>query len=89
MEEDNCKSSKKILNSSDCYCININKLSIQDLKTAKDSRSPSLEEKEVIYNLIHRKTKRGRKEKISIAKNKLKCGICLELSDYLSEDPKI
>jgi hypothetical protein len=86
MEEDNCKSSKKSLNSSDCYCININKLSIQDLKTAKDSRSPSLEENEVIYNLIHRKTKRGRKEKISIPKNKLKCGICLELSDYLSED---
>ncbi len=86
MEEKNFISNKKSLNSSDCYCINIRKLSIQDLKTAKDSRSPSLEENEIIHNLIQRKTHRGRKEKCSIPKNKLKCGICLELSDYFSED---
>ena len=84
--EENYIDQKKSLNSSECYCINIGKLAIQDLKTAKDSRSPSLEENENLNNLISRKTQRGRKEKNSIPKNKLKCGVCLEFSDFSSED---
>ena len=84
--EENYIDPKKSLNSSECYCINIGKLAIQDLKTAKDSRSPSLEENENLNNLINRKTQRGRKEKNSIPKNKLKCGVCLEFSDLSSED---
>ena len=78
-----------------CYCINLENMTIQDLNTAKDSRSPSLEEiknqkqkeeKLIHENLINRKTKRGRKEKITLPKNQLKCGICLEISNILSED---
>ena len=85
---------EKGLNSSHCYCINLENMTIQDLNTAKDSRSPSQEEmkkengnnKEYInFILINRKTLRGRKEKISIPKTKLKCGICLEISNNSSE----
>ena len=77
---------KKTLDNTDSYCFNEDKNSIQDLKTAKDSRSPSLEETECTFNLISRKTLRGRKEKIPLPKNKLKCEICLEYSDFSKED---
>ena len=58
----------------------------QNLKTSQDSRSPSSEETECSHCLISRKTLRGRKEKISLPKNKLKCEICLEFSDFSKED---
>ena len=77
---------KKPLNNSDSYYFNIENKSIRDLKTAKDSRSPSLEETDFTNNLITRKTYRGRKEKIPFPKNKLKCEICLEFSDFSKED---
>ena len=77
---------KKNLDNSDSYCFKIENNSIQDLKTAKDSRSPSLEDTECTHNLISRKTLRGRKEKIPLPKNKLKCEICLEFSDFSKED---
>ena len=47
-----------------------------------NSHSPSLEE----INLIHRKTYRGRKEKIPFPKNKPKCGICLKFSHPSKEE---
>ena len=77
---------KKNLDNSDSYCFKIENETIQDLKTAKDSRSPSLEEVECITHLISRKTLRGRKEKIPFPKNKIKCEICLEFSDFSKED---
>ena len=77
---------EKFLKSSDSYYFNIEKNSIKDLKTAKDSRSPSLEETDFTNNLITKKTYRGRKEKIPFPKNKLKCEICLEFSDFSKED---
>lgn len=77
---------KKIFDNSDSYMFNIEKNSIQDLKTAKDSRSPSLEEAECNPNFISRKTLRGRKEKLPLPKNKLKCEVCLEFSDFSKED---
>ena len=76
----------KSLNISDSFSFNVEKNSIHDLKTAKDSRSPSLEETECTHNLISRKTLRGRKEKIPLPKNKLKCEICLKFSDFSEED---
>ena len=76
----------KTLKISDSYSFNVEKNSINDLKTAKDSRSPSLEETECTHNLISRKTLRGRKEKIPLPKNKLKCEICLRFSDFSEED---
>ena len=93
--EENSIQKKNSLNSLHCYCINLENMTIQDLNTAKDSRSPSLEEiknqkqkeeKLIQGNLINRKTKRGRKEKITLPKNQLKCGICLEISNFLSEE---
>ena len=96
MEEENFIYNKKNLNSSHCYCINLEKMTIHDLSTAKDSRSPSeeeykkqnMKENQIIItdNYINRKTKRGRKEKISLPKNQLKCGVCLEISLFSSED---
>ena len=77
---------KKNLDNSDSYCFKIENDTIQDLKTAKDSRSPSSEDTECTYNLISRKTLRGRKEKMPLPKNKLKCEICLEYSDFSKED---
>ena len=82
----NLFTSNKSLNISDSYSFNVEKNSIHDLKTAKDSRSPSLEETECTHNLISRKTLRGRKEKIPLPKNKLKCEICLKFSDFSEED---
>ena len=82
----NTFTSQKTLNNSDSYFYNIEKNSIKDLKTAKDSRSPSLEETDFTNNLITKKTLRGRKEKIPFPKNKLKCEICLEFSDFSKED---
>ena len=79
-------SSKKILDNSESYYFNVEKNSINNLKTAKDSRSPSLEETEFTNHLITRKTYRGRKEKIPFPKNKLKCEICLKFSDFSTED---
>lgn len=76
----------KIINNSESYSFKTEKNSIQDLRTAKDSRSPSLEETECSHNLIARKTLRGRKEKIPLPKNKLKCEICLQFSDFSQED---
>ena len=76
----------KILNNSESYSFKEEKNSIQDLRTTKDSRSPSLEETECSHNLIARKTLRGRKEKIPLPKNKLKCEICLQFSDFSQED---
>ena len=76
----------KTLNISDSYYFNTEKNSNQDLKTAKDSRSPSSEETENTQNLISRKTKRGRKEKIPLPKNKLKCEVCLEFFDFSKKD---
>lgn len=93
--EENSIQKKNSLNSLHCYCINLENMTIQDLHTAKDSHSPSLEEiknqkqkEEKIFhgNLINRKTKRGRKEKLTLPKNQLKCGICLEISNFLSEE---
>ena len=81
-----CITPEKTLNNSDSYCFKVEKNSIQDLKTAKDSRSPSLEETECTQNLISRKTLRGRKEKIPFPKNKIKCEVCLEFSDFSKED---
>lgn len=80
--ESKCITPEKTLNNSDSYCFKVEKNSIQDLKTAKDSRSPSLEETECTQNLISRKTLRGRKEKIPFPKNKIKCEVCLEFSDF-------
>lgn len=76
----------KPLNNKDSYYFNIEKNQFANLKTAKDSRSPSLEETDFTNNLITRKTFRGRKEKIPFPKNKLKCEICLEFADYSKED---
>ena len=76
----------KILKNSESLSFKSEKNSIQDLRTAKDSRSPSSEETECIHNLIFRKTLRGRKEKIPLPKNKLKCEICLQFSDFSQED---
>ena len=76
----------KIINNSESYSFKTEKNSIQDLRTAKDSRSPSLEETECSHNLIARKTLRGRKEKIPLPKNKLKCEMCLQFSDFSQED---
>ena len=84
--ESNYITPEKTLNNSDSYCFKVEKNSIQDLKTAKDSRSPSLEETECTNNLISRKTLRGRKEKIPFPKNKIKCEVCLEFSDFSKED---
>ena len=84
--ESKCITPEKTLNNSDSYCFKVEKNSIQDLKTAKDSRSPSLEETECTQNLISRKTLRGRKEKIPFPKNKTKCEVCLEFSDFSKED---
>lgn len=58
----------------------------QNCKTSQDSRSPSSEETECSHCLISRKTLRGRKEKISLPKNRLKCEICLEFYDFSKED---
>ena len=93
--KDSIAINQKGINSSHCYCINLENMEIQDLNTAKDSRSPSQEENQKGYEknkeyissiLINRKTLRGRKEKISIPKTKLKCGICLEIYNSSSED---
>ena len=84
--ESNSVTPNKTLDFSDSYCFNVEKNSIQNLKTAKDSRSPSSEETECTQHLISRKTLRGRKEKISLPKNKLKCEICLQYSDFSEED---
>ena len=75
---------KKTLKNSDSYMFQTEKYSLQDLKTA--SRSPSLEETESTQNKISRKTLRGRKEKIPLPKDKLKCEVCLEFSDFSKED---
>ena len=63
----------KTSKNSDIYSFQVKKDLIQDLRTAKDSRAPSLEETECNNNLISRKTLRGRKEKIPLPKNELKC----------------
>ena len=84
--ESNYITPEKTLHITEGYCFKTNKNTIQDLKTAKDSRSPSLEEVECITHLISRKTLRGRKEKIPFPKNKIKCEICLEFSDFSKED---
>ena len=95
MEEESFKYNKKTLNSFHCYCSDVEKKTIRDLTTAKDSRSPSQEEyikqnhKEnhfIVDNYINRKTKRGRKEKLSLPKNQQKCGVCLEISTFSRED---
>lgn len=94
MEEEDFKYNKKSLNSSHSYCINLEKMTIQDLTTAKESRSTSQEENKkqntkenqfLIDNYINRKTKRGRKEKLPFPKNEQKCGVCLEFSEFSSE----
>ena len=77
---------KKNFNNTDSYNFNVKKNSIHDLKTAKDSHSLSLEETEFTHKLINRKTLRGRKEKISLPKNKLKCEVCNQYSDFSEED---
>ena len=74
----------KNLNNSDSYIFQVEKNNIQDLKTA--SRSPSLEETEYPKNKISKKTLRGRKEKMPLPKDKLKCEICFEFSDFSKED---
>ena len=43
--EENSIQKKNSFNSLHCYCINLENMTIQELNTAKDSRSPSLEEK--------------------------------------------
>ena len=54
----------------------------KNTESSINSHSPSLEE----INLIHRKTYRGRKEKIPFPKNKPKCGICLKFSHPSKEE---
>jgi len=76
----------KTIKPSEKLIIDEEKTSIQDLKTAKDSRSPSSEDIDYTKNIIIKKTLRGRKEKMSLPKNKLKCEICLEFYDYSKED---
>ena len=94
MEEEDFIFNRKSLNSSHSYCINLEKMTIQDLTTAKESRSTSQEENKkqntkenqiLIDNYINRKTKRGRKEKLPFPKSEKKCGICLEFSEFSSE----
>ena len=82
--DSNLLTPKKMLKNSDSYMFQAEKYSIQDLKTA--SRSPSLEETESTQNKISRKTLRGRKEKMPLPKDKLKCEVCLEFSDFSKED---
>ena len=77
---------RKSLNITDSYSFNVEKNSIHDLKSTKDSRSPSSEETDFTYNLITRKTLRGRKEKITLPKNKLKCEICNQFTEFSEED---
>ena len=77
---------QKFLSVGDIAIFIENNNSNQNLKTSQDSRSPSSEETECSHSLISRKTLRGRKEKISLPKNKLKCEICLEFSDFSKED---
>ena len=88
--EENYTNNQKSLNSLQSYCFTQDKKTIQDLATAKDSRSPSLEEKmennKCIHQLIKRKTLRGRKEKISLPMHKIKCEVCLQFSDSSTED---
>ena len=73
----NLNTPEKIFNNSEIYINKEEKKSNSNLITAKDSRSPSLEETEITHNLITRKTLRGRKEKITLPKDKQKCGNCL------------
>ena len=82
----NLTTPNKTLNITDSYSFNVEKNTIHDLKTTKDSRSPSLEETEYTHSLISRKTLRGRKEKITLPKNKLKCEVCNQFSDFSEED---
>lgn len=77
---------KKILNITGSDSFNVEKNSIHDLKTTKDSSSLSLEETECPHKLINRKTLRGRKEKITLPKNKIKCEVCNQYSDFSEED---
>ena len=88
--EENFTNNQKSLNSLQSYCFTQDKKTIQDLATAKDSRSPSLEEKmennKCFHQLIKRKTLRGRKEKISLPNHKIKCEVCLQFSDSSKED---
>ena len=54
----------------------------KNTESSINSHCPSIEE----INLIHRKTYRGRKEKIPFPKNKPKCGICLKFSHPSKEE---
>ena len=82
----NLNTPEKIFNNSEIYINKEEKKSNSNLITAKDSRSPSLEETEITHNLITRKTLRGRKEKITLPKDKQKCGNCLEFSSFSKEE---
>ena len=77
---------KKNFNITDSYSFDVEKNSIHDLKTSKDSRTLSFEDTEYTYKLINRKTLRGRKEKITLPKNKLKCEVCNQYADFSEED---
>ena len=77
---------EKTFTNSESYIYKVEKNSNSDIKTTKDSRSPSLEEIESINNLITRKTLRGRKEKMMLPKDKQKCEICLQFSDFSKEN---
>ena len=73
-------------------------MTIQDLNTTPKLQSPEenkninikekkIEENEINNNnYLNRKTLRGRKEKYSLPKNKLKCGICLEFYNSSSKE---
>lgn len=54
----------------------------------KSDQTPTKEQNEESYCLhqfINRKTFRGRKEKISLPKNEIKCEVCLEFSEFSNE----
>ena len=86
---------KKNLNNSNCYCINLENMTIQKIKGPKMIQSPLKEENDnekekendfLQNNYLTRKTFRGRKEKLSLPKNKIKCGICLEFYNSSSKE---
>ena len=84
--EGNDIKSKKPINSPNCYCINLENMTIRNIKRVKPNENIPNQETNIITekkiktihnNCLTRKTLRGRKEKISLPKNILKCEICL------------
>ena len=71
---------------------NITSLFLNENKNEIDTRviKPILEPDETcLHQFIHKKTLRGRKEKLSLPKNKLKCEICLKYHNNITFDDLI